>query len=215
MTTYSGSDSFDASFTIPDDAALPTAAQVNPGLEANANRSKYLYNRLKPLLQGVSAIQIIPNFWSRTNNLASQASTSSTGFNLLYADMIGPMTNILAGDFAITLVTFSVRLTFTGGSPTDVGAEFKMQDSQNGATFADLAYPQRIEGLVQTSGQEVRVVTLLGFRAITTPGTYEVDLLGGVVATSASQRATIIGNGGGYDTGLDAFTLIMRPTPNP
>lgn len=45
MSTYAGNDVFPQSVTLPDDAAPPDGANVNPALEGDLDRTRWLYNR--------------------------------------------------------------------------------------------------------------------------------------------------------------------------
>lgn len=213
MSTYSGNDLFEASFTLPDDSAPPDGAQVNPPLEALGDRTKYLYNRLKPFLQGGGSS---PAFVADYDaGVIASVTGPGGGLPIGTAATSGSYTDMLAnasvtsdarvGDIALTFVSGTVVVAMGG-----VGgqANLKVRSKQGAAAVADVAPVPgaTIYCPVSTDNGRAVAFAMLAWDGITTAGSYETTISGQVLGnmTSAQLWATIT-----------AVTVILRPAPNP
>lgn len=183
MTTYSGADVFEASFTLPDDASPPTAAQVNPALEALGDRTKWLY------LRRTSVVLV-------DTMIVTTGSISTTWNSTSYVDLLtltsGSLT-VAAGDIIEADFSTSLSIALVSGSATVQQAEIKAQSTSQTGSYADVSGAVLLaEGTTQpSSGIYVTNAFPCNMKIVDTIGA------GGVGPYLLKLQGLVAGGGGG------------------
>ena len=212
MIPYAGSPtSWPTAVDILSGSDLPSTTNFNTTSEGTLDRTAYLYQRILPLLQGGgSAPFFIGDISTKVDGSFTSPVITSSTFATLYVNCNGVTADARLGDIAVTIVSCALLTGGSGGSSN--GGTLKLQDSQNGLALADLGLTV---ACAVRAANAVAPVTLIGIRSITTAGVYAVNLLGLCQFTGSGQTIAISDSGNSVGGGLQAITVLLRPTPSP